>query len=118
MGEAQGTLFEPQFNRSVKVQTTDHRITSNAGVVLLREAEHRFGLISAIAGNIEDPRRPDRIRYTIDELIRERVFAMALDKSKRDSTLFRAVWLDQLGGRTRAIDFSMHPRTARQSRTP
>jgi len=32
MGGAQDTLFEPQFNRSVPVQTTDHRITSNAGV--------------------------------------------------------------------------------------
>ena len=37
MGEAQGTLFEPEFNRSIKVQTCEQRITSHAGALLLRE---------------------------------------------------------------------------------
>ena len=84
MGERQDNLFEPQFNRSVKIQSTDHRITSNSGVILLREAEHRLGLFDAIAKDMHDPRRPDRIRYHIDELIRERVFAMAIGCSAQD----------------------------------
>ena len=84
MGEHQGNLFEPQFNRSVKVQSTDHRITSHAGVILLRDAEHRLGLFDAIAQNVNDPRRPDRIRYRVEELIRERVFAMAVGCSAQD----------------------------------
>lgn len=67
MGEAQVNLFEPEFNRSIKVQATDQRLTSNAGVILLRDAEHRLGLIDSIAKNILDPRDPRRIRYaTID----------------------------------------------------
>jgi len=37
MGEAQGTLFEPEFNRSIKVQTFSQKLTSHAGAVLLRE---------------------------------------------------------------------------------
>ena len=45
MGEAQGTLFEPEFNRSIKVRTFDQKITSHAGAVLLREADHQLGLI-------------------------------------------------------------------------
>ena len=44
MGEAQEWLFEPSFNRAVKVCASDDRITSDAGVVLLREADHRLGL--------------------------------------------------------------------------
>ena len=52
MGEEQGYVFEPQFNRSVKVQSTDHRITSNAGVIVLREAEHRLGLFKAIEKDV------------------------------------------------------------------
>ncbi|MCD0462025.1 IS1380 family transposase [Roseiconus lacunae] len=100
MGEQQGNLFEPQFNRSVKVQATDHRITSRAGVILLRDAEHRLGLFDAISKDIRDPRRPDRIRYRIDELIRERVFAMAvgcsaqddLDRLAHDPAFRAAVW--------------------------
>ena len=41
MGEARKWLFEPSFNRSVKVQATDDRITSDSGFILLREADHR-----------------------------------------------------------------------------
>lgn len=44
MGEAPERLFEPSFNRAVKVCASDDRITSNADVVLLRETDHRLGL--------------------------------------------------------------------------
>ena len=33
MGESQVNLFEPEFNRSVKVQTVDQRLTSHAGAL-------------------------------------------------------------------------------------
>jgi hypothetical protein len=35
---------EPDFNRAVEVCTTDARITSDAGLFLPREADHRVGL--------------------------------------------------------------------------
>ena len=100
MGEVQDNLFEPEFNHAIKVQGTDHRLTSNAGVVLLREADHRLGLLASIAENITDPRREDRIRYTITELLRERVYAMAigyeaqddLDRLAHDPAFRAAVW--------------------------
>ncbi len=44
MGEAQGALFEPESNCSIKVQTFSQKLTSHAGVVLLREADHQLGL--------------------------------------------------------------------------
>lgn len=65
MGEAQGNLFEPDFNRSIKVQTTNQRLTSNAGVILLREAEHKLCLIDSIARNIFDPRDQEAVRYPL-----------------------------------------------------
>jgi hypothetical protein len=43
MDESQGWFFEPTFNRSVEVGETDERITSDRGVLLLREADHRLG---------------------------------------------------------------------------
>ena len=58
MGEAQGNLFEPDFNRSIKVESTDERLTSNAGVLLLREADHRLQVIQTITKSMRDPRRP------------------------------------------------------------
>lgn len=84
MGEVKRNVFEPDFNRSIKVEATDQRLTSNAGVLLLREADEQLQLISSIAEEMCDPRDPDHIRYTLTELIRERVYAMSLGFSAQD----------------------------------
>ncbi len=100
MGEAQGTLFEPEFNRSVKVETSQQRITSHAGAVLLRELDHKLGLVESLASQLVDPRDPNRIRYTAVELLRERMYALAmgeenqddLDRLAHDPALRMAAW--------------------------
>ena len=84
MGEAKVSTFEPDFNRSVKVEFTDQRITSNAGVLLLREADFKLELISSIASQMRDARRQDLIRYQLGDLLRERVYAMAMGHSAQD----------------------------------
>lgn len=84
MGEAQGWLFEPEFNRAVKVDTTDERITSDAGLLLVREADHRLGLTEHLAAQLHDPRNPAKIRYTLVELLRERLYAFALGYAAQD----------------------------------
>ena len=84
MGEAQSTVWEPDFNRSVKVSFDDQRITSHAGVLLLRDADHQLGLTESLAAAMHDPRREDRIRYPLTELLRERVYAMAMGYSAQD----------------------------------
>ena len=84
MGESQSWLFEPTFNRSVKVESQDERITTDGGALLLREADHQLGLTEYLASELFDPRRQDRIRYTLTELLRERLFAMALGYSVQD----------------------------------
>jgi hypothetical protein len=55
MGEKQNNLFEPDFNHSIKVQSSDHRLTSTAGVLLLREAESKLGLIDSVADSMRWP---------------------------------------------------------------
>jgi hypothetical protein len=100
VGEAQEWLFEPSFNRAVKVQASDERITSDAGLLLLREADHRLGLTEHLAAQLVDPRRPDKIRYQLVELLRERVYALALgyaaqddaDRLAHDPAMKLAVW--------------------------
>jgi len=84
MGEAQPWLFEPSFNRAVKVCASDDRITSDAGFVLLREADHRLGLTESLAQRLFDPRRQDLIRYQLVELLRERLYALAQGYSAQD----------------------------------
>lgn len=120
MGEAQGTLLEPEFNRSVKVQTSEQRITSRAGVVLLREVDHRLGLVESLGDSIIDPRRPDRIRYTAVELARERIYALALgdahqddlDRLAHDPALRMATW-DRPGERVLEERLASQPTQSR-----
>jgi hypothetical protein len=100
MGEAQGRMFEPEFNRSVKVEASDCRLTSDAGAVLLREFDHRLELTAAIAAQFHDPRDPDAIRYEMVELLRERIYLQALgysvqddaDRLAHDPALRASVW--------------------------
>ena len=41
MGEEQGTLFSPEYNRSVQVEARPEKLTSDAGALLLREVTER-----------------------------------------------------------------------------
>jgi hypothetical protein len=100
MGEAHSRVFEPTFNGSVKVEVREERLTSDAGAVLLREADHRLGLVEALAAGLEDRRDPSKIRYTLCELLRERLYGLALgyaaaddaDHLAHDPALRTAVW--------------------------
>jgi len=84
MGERQGWLFEPTFNRSVKLRQVDHRISDNAGAILLREVDHRLGLTADLAAELADPRDPDRIRYQQVELLRQHLYGLALGHVHQD----------------------------------
>jgi hypothetical protein len=100
MGESQEWLFEPTFNRAVKVDGADERITSDGGALLLREADHRLGITEHLAARLVDPRRQALIRYELVELLRERLYALALgyaaqddaDRLAHDPAMKLAVW--------------------------
>ena len=53
-------------------------ITSDAGGLLLREVEARTGIIDAFARCFEDFRDPERIEFTAEELLKQRIFALCL----------------------------------------
>jgi hypothetical protein len=84
----------------VKVEVREERLTSEAGALLLREADHRLGLVESLAANLEDRRNPTKIRYTLCELLRERLYCLALgysaaddlDRLAHDPALRTAVW--------------------------
>ena len=52
-------------------------ISSDGGLVLLREAERRLGLAEALAGCIREWRDPDRVVHTLPAMLRFRMFAIA-----------------------------------------
>lgn len=52
-------------------------LSSDGGVLLLRGVERRLGLAARLAGCLKDKRNPDLIEHTVDEMLRERMFAIA-----------------------------------------
>lgn len=120
MGEARKPLFEPLFNRSIKVRAVDDRLTSDAGVILLREADHRLGLVKSLGEQLVDPRQAEKIRYTLPELLRERMYSLALgyqaqddlDRLAHDPAMRMAVW-DRPGEQVLAERLASQPTQSR-----
>ena len=52
--------------------------SSDGGAILLKAAERRLGLTSALAGCLRDDRQPGKVRHELRELITQRVMAIAL----------------------------------------
>jgi hypothetical protein len=100
MGEGKKPLFEPSFNRAVKVRGGQDRLTSDAGTLLLREADHRLGLTQSLAAKLHDRRDSQHTRYGLVELLRERLYAMVqgydaqddVDELAHDPAMRLAVW--------------------------
>ena len=86
MGKSNEWLFEPTFNRSIKLRQADPRVTSDAGALLLREVDHRLGLTADLAAALIDPRNQRFVRYTHPELLREHLYAHALGYAHQDDT--------------------------------
>lgn len=63
-----------------KVQANFHggEVTSNGGVLLLRQADRYTGLMEAIAKVVTDNRRQASCDHSLLEMIRQRVYALAL----------------------------------------
>lgn len=120
MSEAVPLIFEPSFNRAVKVRSRDERLTSNAGVLLLREVDHRLGLTASLGQEMVDPRRQDLIRYPMTELLRERIYSLALgqrpadeaDLVAHDPAMRLAVW-DRPGDRVLEERLASQPSQSR-----
>ena len=70
MGKEQNTLFELDFNRSVKIESRPERITGDAGALLIREIMHRLGIDRFLKEHLFDRRNPELITHPLIELVR------------------------------------------------
>lgn len=68
----------PSFDRrKIEANFEGGNVTSDGGVLLLREAERRLGLIRALSACLQDPRDPALITHAQEELLRQRIFGLA-----------------------------------------
>lgn len=71
-------VFQGLGRRSVVADFSAGRLSSDAGgLLLLREAAERSGLLRRFAGCFTDHRRPELIEHTVQELVSQRVLALA-----------------------------------------
>lgn len=72
------TKLQRHSRQEVQADFNAGRISSDGGAVLLREADEALGIIQQAAKCFQDFRRPDRIEHHLDELLRQRIFGLAL----------------------------------------
>lgn len=76
------SLFQPEFNGSIRVEARAERLTSEAGAVLLREVLERLGVTQWLAEKLVDSRTPDLITHPLSELLN--TFLLLLGQGWRD----------------------------------
>jgi DDE family transposase len=56
MGEAANRPFQLSFNAALKVEFQGSRVTSDGGLILVRELDERLGFSDLITQHLTDPR--------------------------------------------------------------
>jgi DDE family transposase len=77
--DKQGVLFglSGVRNKDVTLSFTGSDISSDGGLLLLKECEQQVGIIKSIAGCLRDERHPSYIHHSLEQLLTQRVFQIA-----------------------------------------
>jgi hypothetical protein len=70
--------FQPLGGRQVTARFDGGAITSDAGGLLLREVELKAGILRRFAACFDDFRDPLKIDHTVEQLLKQRIFGLAL----------------------------------------
>jgi len=101
--------FQGPARRLITASFDGGRISSDGGAVLLREVDKNLGLIERLAACFEDWRRPEWVEHSVEDLLRQRIFGIALgyedlndhDDLRRDALLAACVGKEDPTGETR-----------------
>jgi Transposase DDE domain group 1 len=75
MGEIQNQPFQLSFNASLKVDFQGSRVTSNGGLILVRELDERLGFGELIDQHLTDFRRGKNTQFPFADLLRQSVYS-------------------------------------------
>ncbi len=74
MGESQKQAFQLSFNRFLRVAFQGSRVTSNGGLILVRELDERLGFGELIDEHLTDS-RANNARFSFADLLRQSVYS-------------------------------------------
>jgi len=100
----QEELFPACKSRRVRVDFEGGEVTSNGGVLLVRQADRRLGLTKRLAKVLGDRRRSASCAHRLETLLRQRLYGLALgyedlndhDRLRQDLALQTAAGTDQV----------------------
>ncbi len=97
--------FPPCRGRRVEAGFDGGAVTSNGGALLLRQADRRLGLTAAVARRLGDPRQRGKPRHGVADMVRQRVFGIALgyEDLNDHADLRHDLGLQTATGRDRAL---------------
>ena len=75
MGEIQKGLLQLSFNASLKIDFRGSRVTSDGGLILLRELDERLGFIGLIAQHLTDSRCGKNTQFALANLLWQSVYS-------------------------------------------
>jgi len=75
MGEKQNGPFQLSFNASLKIDFQGSRVTSDGGLILVRELDERLGFGELITQHLSDSRRGKNTQLPLADLFRQSVYS-------------------------------------------
>jgi hypothetical protein len=75
VGEKQNQPFQLSFNASLKVDFQGSRVTSDGGLILVRELDERLGLSGLIDKHLADHRQGKNTQFPLADLLRRSVYS-------------------------------------------
>jgi hypothetical protein len=73
----QSVLFPDLLKKPLVVQFDQSHASNDGGAVLLKACDERLGLTEGLAKRIVDKRQAGKVEHTIQDMVRQRVFAIA-----------------------------------------
>ena len=71
MGEKQSKPFQLSFNGSLKVDFQGSRVTSDGGLILVRELDERLGFGKLIEEHLTDSRQGTNKKFPLNRITKE-----------------------------------------------
>jgi hypothetical protein len=115
MGEKQNQPFQLSFNSSLRVDFQGSRVTSDGGLLLVRELDERLRLSALITENIMADRRGRNTQLPLPDLLRQSIYSRLAgyedlndaDRLSQDPT-FRLIGSEKIWDRGAALPSRLH----------
>ena len=115
MGEKQTKPFQLSFNGLLKVDFQGSHVTSDGGLILVRELDERLGLGELIDEHLSDSRQGTNKQFTLADLLRQSVYSRLagyedLNDAERVSIdpTFRLIGSQKIWDRGAALTSTLH----------